>query len=118
MTLTLETYQVITLAITMIGALFASGKLFFSRIENSILQHLDKLEARFAQHTQEVNGINSRVTTLEEKVKNLPDQQLITAINGDMKALRAELLGLKDLIEPLHRSVDRMNEYLLRDNKR
>lgn len=54
-----------------------------------------------------------RVNTLEEQMRHLPDSDLINELAGDMKAVQAELKGIKESLAPLHRSIDRVNDYLL-----
>lgn len=117
MTISLETWHVISLILTLFGGAYTVGKVFFNRFESNLLKHLDKLEEKFSDHTEDMQLMTSRVTKLEEQVKNLPDQQLITEINGDMKQLRAEVTGLRDVIKPLTRSIERVNDYLLREKK-
>lgn len=61
----------------------------------------------------EVIELTLRVTTLEEQMRHLPDADLINELSGDMKAVKAELAGIKESLAPLHRSIDRVNDYLL-----
>ncbi len=68
---------------------------------------------RLAARSKEVNDLRLRVTTLEEHMRHLPDQDLINGLHGDMKAVKAELTGIKDALAPLVRSLDRINDYLL-----
>lgn len=68
---------------------------------------------RSAAKDKELQELKQKVTTLEERVRNMPDHQLITTMTSDVKAVRAELQGLRDVISPLARSVERINDYLL-----
>lgn len=68
---------------------------------------------RSAARTAEVQDISDRVLVLEEKYEHLPTQNLVQKLDGDMKAISAELRGLRSEIAPLAKSVDRINDYLL-----
>lgn len=70
---------------------------------------------RQAASTQELLVLRTRIVALEEHVRHLPDQTAVTDLLGDMKAVRAELSGVKDALAPLARSLDRINDYLLRE---
>lgn len=71
--------------------------------------------SRQAASAQELLGLRTRIVALEEHVRHLPDQAAVTNLLGDMKAVRAELAGVKDALAPLSRSLDRINDYLLRE---
>ena len=73
------------------------------------------LTNRQAASAQELLELRTRIVALEEHVRHLPDQTAVTDLLGDMKAVRAELTGVKDALAPLSRSLDRINDYLLRD---
>lgn len=75
------------------------------------------LTNRQAASAQEMMVLRTRIISLEEKIQHLPDQTAVTDLLGDMKAMRAELTGVKDALAPLSRSLDRINDYLLRDKK-
>ncbi|OLF53788.1 DUF2730 family protein [Pseudomonas chlororaphis] len=64
---------------------------------------------------QELLELRTRIVALEEHVRHLPDQTAVTDLLGDMKAVRAELSGVKEALAPLARSLDRINDYLLRE---
>lgn len=64
---------------------------------------------------QELLELRTRIVALEEHIRHLPDQTAVTNLLGDMKAVRAELSGVKDALGPLARSLDRINDYLLRE---
>lgn len=61
-----------------------------------------------------VTYLESRVTTLEEAMRHLPDQSMVNELAGDMKAVKVSLDSLKESLAPLAKSVDRINDYLLR----
>lgn len=71
------------------------------------------LAKRDAANTADVNDLSRRVTTLEEQMRHLPDQALVGELAGDMKAVKAELQGVREALGPLARSVERVNDYLL-----
>ncbi|MGR3966107.1 DUF2730 family protein [Pseudomonas sp. 910_23] len=73
------------------------------------------LANRQTASAQELLELRTRITALEEHVRHLPDQTAVTDLLGDMKAVRAELSGVKDALAPLARSLDRINDYLLRE---
>ena len=73
------------------------------------------LTNRQAASTQQLLELRTRIVALEEHVRHLPDQTAVTDLLGDMKAMRAELTGVKDALAPLARSLDRINDYLLRE---
>ena len=70
---------------------------------------------RQAASGKELLELRTRIVALEEHVRHLPDQTAVTDLLGDMKAVRAELSGVKDALAPLARSLDRINDYLLRE---
>ncbi len=71
------------------------------------------LSQRQSANAQEVQDLTLRVTTLEEQMRHLPDQGLVNELAGDMKAVKAELAGLREAMAPLTRSIERVNDYLL-----
>ncbi len=71
------------------------------------------LAQRQSANAQEVHELTLRVNTLEEQMRHLPDSELINELAGDMKAVQAELKGIKESLAPLHRSIERVNDYLL-----
>jgi len=66
---------------------------------------------RQAASAQEMLELRTRIVALEERIRHLPDHAAITELLGDMKAVRAELAG----VQAIARSVDRINDYLLRE---
>jgi predicted nucleic acid-binding Zn-ribbon protein len=68
---------------------------------------------RQSAKSAEVTALTLRVATLEEQMRHLPDADLINELAGDMKAVQAELKGLKESLAPLQRSIERVNDYLL-----
>ena len=75
MTLELEGYQAIMLAITIGGSIFGAGKAFFSRIEGSLKERDDGLKAEIAK----VNDNMSR------------ESQEIRRLDRDLLMLKADL---------------------------
>ncbi|NMZ13404.1 DUF2730 domain-containing protein [Pseudomonas proteolytica] len=70
---------------------------------------------RQAASGQELLDLRVRIVALEEQIRHLPDQAAFINLLGDMKAMRAEVSGVKDALAPLARSLDRINDYLLRE---
>ncbi|AKA25691.1 DUF2730 family protein [Pseudomonas chlororaphis] len=70
---------------------------------------------RDAASAQELLELRTRIVALEEQIRHLPDQTAVTDLLGDMKAVRAELSGVKEVLGPLSRQLDRINDYLLRE---
>lgn len=68
---------------------------------------------RDSANAEEVVKLKGRVTALEEQMRHLPDQGLVNELAGEMKAVKASLDGVRELISPLVRTVDRINDYLL-----
>lgn len=73
------------------------------------------LSNRQAASAQEMMVMRARIIALEENLRHLPDHSAVANLLGDMKAMRAELTGVKDVLAPLSRQLDRMNDYLLRE---
>ncbi|HDQ4757907.1 TPA: DUF2730 family protein [Pseudomonas aeruginosa] len=71
-----------------------------------------------AEHlTNRLSSQDNRLLTLEQQMLHLPDSQQLSELAGDMKAMRAELSGLAKAPDPLTRSVDRINDYLLSERR-
>lgn len=60
-----------------------------------------------------VAELDRRVLVIEEQMRHLPDQDLVNQLHGDMKAVKAELVGIKEAQVAMARSLDRINDYLL-----
>lgn len=58
-------------------------------------------------------GLDTRILTLEQQISHMPDARQIAELSGDMRQIKAELAGLAKALDPLTRSVDRINDYLL-----
>jgi predicted nucleic acid-binding Zn-ribbon protein len=71
------------------------------------------LSNRQAATAEDVTKLATRVTTVEEQMRHLPDQAMVNELAGDMKAVKSELTAIKESIVPLARSMDRINDYLL-----
>lgn len=67
---------------------------------------------------QDIREVTTRVTILEEQMRHLPDDDLVNALAGDMKEVKAELRGFKEALGPLVKSLDRINDYLLNQSKK
>ncbi|GAA5784688.1 DUF2730 family protein [Chitiniphilus shinanonensis] len=69
--------------------------------------------SRDAADKREVAELRERMTRAEERISQIPDDDMVHELAGDMKAVRVELTGIRDAIGPLSRSVERINDYLL-----
>ncbi len=69
MTLNLEAYQAIMLAITIGGSIFGAGKAFFGRIETSLKERDDGLKAEIAK-------VNDNMSKESEAIRKL-DRELL-----------------------------------------
>lgn len=92
----------VVVAISLISFLFNFGLAVYVFISN-----------RQAAKDKELQETKERLTKVEERVRNMPDHIVIAEISGDMKALKEQVAGLKDVISPLAKAVDRVNDYLL-----
>lgn len=75
MTLTLETWHVISLIITIFGGLVGGAKLFFGRVEDSIKQRdqqladaLDKIDAKLEKESEAIRRIDRDLLTLKAEL--------------------------------------------------
>ncbi|MCU4378260.1 hypothetical protein [Acinetobacter haemolyticus] len=92
----------VVVVISLISFLFNFGLAVYVFISN-----------RQAAKDKELQETKERLTKVEERVRNMPDHIVISEISGDMKALKEQVAGLKDVISPLAKAVDRVNDYLL-----
>lgn len=90
------------IVISLISFLFNFGLAVYVFISN-----------RQAAKDKELQETKERLTKVEERVRNMPDHMVISEISGDMKALKEQVAGLKEVISPLAKAVDRVNDYLL-----
>lgn len=74
-------------------------------------------KAEADQLTDRLSSQDNRLLTLEQQMLHLPDSQQLSELAGDMKAIKAELSGLAKALDPLTRSVDRINDYLLSERR-
>lgn len=92
----------VIVVISLISFLFNFGLALYVFVSN-----------RQAAKDKELQETKERLTKVEERVRNMPDHIVISEISGDMKALKEQVAGLKDVISPLKTAVDNMNFYLL-----
>ena len=71
------------------------------------------LTSRDAANASDLGDLRTRVVTLEEQMKHIPDQTLVNALHADMKGVQARLDGIQQSIAPLSAQLDRINNYLL-----
>ena len=56
---------------------------------------------------------HNRIMVLEQCIEHMPDSQQLAELAGAMKGIKAELAAVAKSLDPLIRSVDRINDYLL-----
>lgn len=56
---------------------------------------------------------DTKILVLEQLVEHLPDSEQMHALAGDMKAIKVEIAAVAKALDPLTRSVDRINDFLL-----
>ena len=71
MTLELEGYQAIMLAITIGGSIFGAGKAFFGRIETSLKDRDDGLKAEIAKVNDNVSKESEAIRQLDREILKL-----------------------------------------------
>jgi uncharacterized coiled-coil DUF342 family protein len=71
MTLELEGYQAIMLAITIGGSIFGAGKAFFGRIETSLRDRDDGLKAEIAKVNDNVSKESEAIRQLDREILKL-----------------------------------------------
>ena len=64
-----------------------------------------------------VAALDRRVLLIEEQLRHMPAYELVHELHGDLKAVKAELVGVKKSFDPIARGLDRINEYLLNHKK-
>ncbi len=76
-------------------------------------------EARKSQLADEVGRIgklaeraHERIDVMDSKVDALPTAAAISKIDGDIREMRSDLLGVRDLMGGLEKWMARMDEYL------
>lgn len=99
MTLTLETWHVISLVITIAGMLFGAGKAFFSRFEKSMKERdksledvVKRLENGQAQHSREIHRLekemlNIKVELSEKYVNKMDFNRTFTVVDAKLDRL-------------------------------
>lgn len=72
------------------------------------------------QLANRLSGQDNRILVLEQRMNHLPDSEQLTELAGeladlagDMKAIKVEIAAVAKALDPLTRSVDRINDYLL-----
>ena len=71
MTFSLEAYQTIMLAITIVGSIFGAGKAFFGRIETSLKDRDDGLKAEIAKVNDNVSKESEAIRQLDREILKL-----------------------------------------------
>lgn len=99
MTLTLETWHVISLLLTIGGMLIGAGKAFFNRFEKSMKERdktleavVRRLESGQAQHSQEIHRLekdmlNIKVELSEKYVNKMDFNRTFTVVDAKLDRL-------------------------------
>lgn len=78
-------------------------------------------KAEAEQLAMRLSGQDNRITVLEQRLDHLPGREQLSELAneladlaGDMKAIKVEISGVAKALDPLTRSVDRINDFLLK----
>ena len=69
--------------------------------------------SRQAASAKELLELRTRITTLEAEMRAVPSHNQLNELMGRLERLDAKLEGVTDSMQPLARSLDRINDYLL-----
>ena len=68
MTFSLEAYQAIMLAITIVGSIFGAGKAFFGRIETSLKDRDDGLKTELSKMGDQMSKESEAIRQLDREI--------------------------------------------------
>jgi hypothetical protein len=71
MTFSLEAYQAIMLAITIVGSIFGAGKAFFGRIETSLKDRDDGLKTELSKMGDQMSKESEAIRQLDREILKL-----------------------------------------------
>ena len=71
MTFSLEAYQAIMLAITIVGSIFGAGKAFFGRIETSLKDRDDGLKTELSKLGDQMSKESEAIRQLDREILKL-----------------------------------------------
>lgn len=71
------------------------------------------LIGRQSASAREMLELRTRITTLEAEMRQVPSHHQLNELMGRLERLDAKLEGVADSMQPLTRSLDRINDYLL-----
>lgn len=71
------------------------------------------LIGRQAASAKELLELRTRITALEAEMKQVPSETRISELVGRLERVDATLEGFATRLEPISRSLDRINDYLL-----
>jgi hypothetical protein len=93
-----------------------------NKAESAIYDHISSVSGGLAQRA---NKHEHRLTKLESVLDGTPQRadfhelaKHLAALNGDLKALRAETDSVRDTLRATQSSVQRINDYLLNEKRR
>lgn len=87
------------------------------RVTNERMQNMEtEIDGRLDDHS-------SRIARVEEGIKHLPStsdiaqvRELVSRVGADVRGLQSDFNGMRELMKPMQRTIDLINDYLL--NKR
>jgi len=88
-----------------------------SFVFNAFLAVYVYVSNRQAAKDNELQDTKQRITTVEERVRNMPQPQQLAQLEGDMRELKAQLQAVNHSINTVQRGVSRINDYLLDSKK-
>ncbi len=71
------------------------------------------LVGRQTASAKEMLELRTRVTTLEAEMRAVPSHSKLNELMGRLERLDARMEGVVDSMQPISRSLDRINDYLL-----
>lgn len=89
-----------------------------NRVTNERIGRLEEdVDARLDDHT-------SRLATVEAHLEHLPGadavgevREMVARVGGDVKGVKAEVQGIREVLAPMQRVIDNVQQYLLNQNK-
>lgn len=113
-------YQALTFWLSMIQWIVTLGLAVYvwaSNRQKATQRELHQMDDR-------IDGHEGRLSIAEERIKQLPHPRDVTdlslqlkSLDGDIRALRKEISGVREGLKPFTDSVSRINDYLLNGKK-
>lgn len=74
-------------------------------------------EKAIAALTKSVDGVNTRLAVLEERVAHMPNDEEIGQLSGQVASLQSQVDGVTGLLQRLERQTTLIHEHLLKNPK-